>query len=278
MITSKTAKDLSLTAIIPLWSRALESSESKNPLFRDEVAEKVWNESEFLKSKKQFIVEADKLTKKFTQIEIAIRTHIIDRLVKDIHQENKEAIFLNTGSGLCTRSSRLGLRENFIESDTSEGLSLRGHTLGLSSSENCLTIDLNKQFPIGFIREKTGNKPLNIICEGTLMYFKKERALTLMKDLCKLAGAGGRVIVEVLGKRGEGVTHPMIKQINPELNYKWGVDKPKTLESEEVTLVSHHNVWKGYEEKWGPVSHIVKWWPGGRYSIGSFIAVCSGID
>jgi O-methyltransferase involved in polyketide biosynthesis len=271
-------RDASLTALIPLWARALEA-QSPKPLFDDTEARRLWVNDPYIRSKSNIITETDGVTKKLTQTEIAIRTDIIDKLARRKDSEDGSCTFVNIGSGLCTRAKRTGLNSRFIETDSTQGLAFRNKILGLKSAgEAQLKIDLHDPVPIGYVRERTGNRPLTVICEGTLMYFKRDKALSLIESLVKLAGKGGTVIAEILGKNGQGLIHPMVKRINPELRYNWGTVGPKSLAKEGFEITSYHDVWEGYEKKWGPMAHLIKWWPKGRYSFGSFIVEIAGTD
>lgn len=269
-------RDASLTALIPLWARAIEE-QSPLPLFSDSQAAKSWESDPFVRNKASIITESDGVTRKLTQTEIAIRTHIIDNLVRSYAKDSPEMIFINIGSGLCTRAERLSVGNRFIESDSSQGLAFRNKIFGFASAgESQIKIDLHDPIPVGYVRERTGNRPLCIICEGTLMYFQKDKALSLINSLTKLAGEGGVLIAEILGKNGQGLIHPMVKRINPELKYNWGCESPKRLTKEGLTVSSYYDVWKGYEKKWGPLAHLIKWWPKGRYAFGSFIVELPG--
>jgi|GEM_PF-6880818 len=269
-------RDISLTAVIPLWARAMEMYVGKS-LFQDQLATQLWETDPFINSRRSIVTEADSVTKRFTQIEIAIRTQIIDTLVSHTIAEKPLSHFINIGSGLCTRASRLGLEGKFHETDSAAGLAFRNKVFGFKSKgESQLKLDLNEPVPIGYVRERTGNMPLTVICEGTLMYFKREKALEIIKSLIKLAGPKGKVIMEIMGSKGQGLVHPMVKKINPSLGYQWGEDSPQTLERLGVEVQSFFDVWNGYEDKWGPIAHLIKWWPKGRYSFGSFIVVING--
>lgn len=276
MDKEKINRDASLTAVIPLWARA-EEGNSAHSLFDDTLAKELWESNPYINPRKPIVTDSENLVKRFTQTEIAIRTKIIDGIVRNSYKGEPNRQFINIGSGLCTRWHRLDMGANFHESDSPAGLALRNKVLGLKSKgESQLKIDLTNPIPVGYIREKTGNYPLTVICEGTLMYFEKSKAISILDDLANLAGDGGRVVVEIMGSAGQKMTHPMVKRINPELVYKWGEDGRKPLEKAGFKVISMHDVWKGYEKKWGPIAHLVKWWPGGRYSFGSFIVEIEG--
>jgi O-methyltransferase involved in polyketide biosynthesis len=276
MDKEKINRDASLTAVIPLWARA-EEGRSDHSLFNDMLAADIWDNNPYISPRKPIVTESENLVRRFTQTEIAIRTKIIDDIIGRDFKTETSRQFLNIGAGLCTRGHRLGASSNFHESDSTSGLAFRNKILGLKSKgESQIKIDLTIPIPVGYIREKTGNYPLTVICEGTLMYFEKNKAISILDDLANLAGEGGRVVVEIMGSAGQKMTHPMVKRINPELVYKWGEDGRKPLEKAGFKVIAMHNVWKGYEKKWGPIAHLVKWWPGGRYSFGSFIMEIEG--
>jgi O-methyltransferase involved in polyketide biosynthesis len=166
----------------------------------------------------------------FTQALIAIRTEIIDELVKNFIARHPDATIVNLGTGLCTRYFRvdngsinwfcIDLPEVKVVWDNLFEESERLHYLNYSA------LDFNW---IKKVKETASDKIL-IIAEGLLMYFSETEVKQLFNAI-KANFAQSEIIFDALGIFLAQKSRLNSGSLQIDATYKWGIKNLKEIEA-----------------------------------------------
>lgn len=243
---------VSETLLITLCAKAYESKREDaiiKDLKSEEIIEKI--DYDFSKLKK----------KQANQIGTAIRTKIIDDIVKDIIKTSKNGdsnIFtiINLGAGLDTRAIRF-IDDNvyWFDIDFDNVIKLRKTFFSeLENNKNYKTIsssilDFNW---IKYIKNIENMGTVIIIAEGVLMYLEEKDVKELIENLAKNF-SNSHFIFDIIPTFFARHTklHSSVKETNA--IFKWGLDKPYDIEklNERIKFVNSYNYGNYFKKRWG---------------------------
>ena len=153
------------TMLIPLWARATET-ENKGGLIYDETAKGIIDhiDYDFTKFKNG----------KFSQVGCCIRAKLIDSDTRNFLSKHPDAVVIQLGAGLDARWQRMGFPKvtHWFDLDLKETIDLRRQFIPETEYNTYLELSM---FDYQWIEKvKSFGKPVLIIIEGVLMYFKPE--------------------------------------------------------------------------------------------------------
>ena len=215
-------KGVSETLLTTLYLRSLETKRQDGIIKDDHSVEIV----------KRINYNFAENNSQFSQAIIAIRTEIIDELVKNFINQNPDATIVNLGTGLCTRFFRvdngsinwfcIDLPEVKLVWDNLINKSERLHYLSYSA------LDFNW---IQNIKEIASDKTL-IIAEGLLMYFSELEVKQLFNAI-KNNFVKSEIIFDSLGIFLAQNSRLNSGKLNIDASYKWGIKNLKEIETWE---------------------------------------------
>jgi O-methyltransferase involved in polyketide biosynthesis len=175
----------------------------------------------------------------FTQALIAIRTEIIDELVKNFIDRHPDATIINLGTGLCTRYFRVDngsinwfcvdLPEVKLVWDNLFDESERFHYLSYSA------LDFNWIKKV----KPTASDKILIIAEGLLMYFSEIEVKQLFNAI-KNNFSSSEIIFDSLGLFLAQKSRLNSGALQIDASYKWGIKNLKEIEAwdREIKLLA----------------------------------------
>lgn len=151
------------TMLITLWAKATETEEG-NGLLHDEIARQIISniDYDFTKFKHG----------KLSQIGCCIRANLIDEEARNFLNKHPDAIVIQLGAGLDARYQRMGCPQvtQWFDLDLEEVINIRAHFMPETEKNSYLKMSM---FDSQWIEKvKAYHKPVLIIIEGVLMYFK----------------------------------------------------------------------------------------------------------
>ena len=211
---------ISETLLIPLWARAVETARP-DAIVRDAQAVEVLRKInyDFRKFDKTWM----------SQLGVAVRTELLDRIVTEFIQKHPEAVVINLGAGLDTRFWRLDNgKVRWFDLDLPEVIELRRQYL--QESERCRFIG-KSILDRSWISDLHGlGEAVLLIAEGLLMYLEESEVRSLFDYL---AGSfpHGEMLMEMLGPWlvGKGQFHDTISKIGG-VEFKWSLNNSRDLE------------------------------------------------
>ncbi len=163
---------VSETLLIPLWARAVEAKRS-NPIINDRKALEMMGEIDYDFSKFD--------GRKMPQVSIAIRTDLLDKATKTFMNQYPDGIIINLGCGLDTRFSRLDNGKiHWYDLDLPEPIRIRRQFFIETDRYKMISKSV---FDYSWINDIEIDKPVLIIAEGVLMYFKEDEVKSLINKL-----------------------------------------------------------------------------------------------
>ena len=168
--------DIPETMLITLWAKAAESKLEDALLHDDKAVEIIQKiDYDFSKFKKA----------KFSQAGCCIRANLIDKEVEAYLALRPDAVVIQLGAGIDARYERLNRPPgitHWYDLDLPEAIELRKKLIQGSERNSFIA---NSMFNYEWIeRVKSHNKPVLIILEGVLMYFKPDEVKALFEELC----------------------------------------------------------------------------------------------
>lgn len=164
-----------------LWALRAKAEEHSKPqgLFKDPLAAEWYHQAQPL-----FTPEVQAQYSPTLQKAIAIRTHILDRLVQRHFQTFPAGVLLELGCGFSTRFARLNLNQgHWYELDLPEIIELRG-SLGFPAAAQHWHI-AHSVFDYEWLDYLNHENPqeILILAEGLLMYFPLNQVRELLGQL-----------------------------------------------------------------------------------------------
>jgi O-methyltransferase involved in polyketide biosynthesis len=236
--------DVSETLLIPLWARAVEST-NNNPIIQDNIASALI---------KKIYYDFSKFRNcRLSQVGCAIRARILDDIASEFILLNPESIIINLGCGLDTRFFRVdnGLIM-WYDMDLLEAINLRKKYFSENNRYKMIA---------GSVLENTwsnnilkSDKPVLIIAEGIFMYFSQNEVKLIMKKLVSNF-AGAEMLIEVTSKfiARFSSKHESVKKMKTPLIFKWGIkniNEIKELNS-NIKVLDVYNYFNYYKKRWG---------------------------
>lgn len=244
------------TMLIPLWARAYETTERKNPLVRDEMAVEMVRKIDYDFSKFQNV--------KLSQIGTAACSAILDRETKKFLQRNFRAVCINLCAGLDTRFYRVNTTGlDWYNVDMHDVMHMRTELLP-AEPENVHNITGSILDEATFASVHASGRPVLIIMEGASMYFTQEEIRHLLKMLHGHFPSAV-MLMEVMPPfliRHQKYHDSVGKYVKA--RFIWGVTDGKEMER-MVPFVRFCDQWTYYEgirRRWGIMGllSLIHWW------------------
>lgn len=234
------------TQLITLWARAAETKNS-DPIIKDQKAVEITEGIEYDFSK----FDKDLLT----QVMVAVRTEILDNATNAFIEKYPDAIIINLGCGLDTRFSRLDNGKiHWYDLDLPESISVRRHFF---EENNRYKMIAKSVFDYSWMDKIViDNKPVLIILEGLLVYFREQEVKGLLNKLINtferaeiLSTIITPFVIEKITKKG------VFSKMGAE--FKWGIKSGREMEKynskikfveEWIFMDYHQHRWKTF--KW----------------------------
>ncbi len=243
------------TMLITLWAKR-EESKRKNGLFQDPKVEEIF---EILQKEYDFSIFT-KATK--SQLGVAVRTFVMDEVVRDFVASRSRPVVVNLGAGLDTRYLRLGESkiEKWYDLDLPEAIALRRRFL--PENEKNLFIEAS-MFDTSWMGGVEGDgKNVLILAEGLLMYFPEEELRPFFNALIERF-PGGAMVFDTVPPFivGREKMHDSVKLMEKRVPFRWGVQYPeKELESWNPSLrfTKKWNYYDYCKKRWGLFWYVHK--------------------
>ena len=246
---------VSETLLIPVWARAMETKR-KDGLISDAYAVRIIQELPYDYAK--YSSNGWR-----TQIGIAVRTRLLDRVVGQFFADHTDGIIVNMGCGLDARSYRMDNGSAlWLEIDLPEVIAVRRAFFDEDERHrfiegSVLEMDWLDSIPQG--------RPLLFIAEGLLMYLQPESVRSLV---CALAERfdGAEFVFESIGKALVGNTkiHDTVSKCG-NAPFIWGIDSGVELAewSDSVQFVEDFHYFSCPLSRWRWAA-LISWIPAVR--------------
>lgn len=235
------------TALMSVWARAVETGRS-DAIVRDEKAVELVRTLEY---------DFDKFkTAWMAQLGIAIRTRILDDAVAAFTRDYPECVVVNLGAGLDDRFHRLDNgRLRWYEVDLPDVIAIRRRHFNENHRYRFIGRSI---FDMTWMREvQICNRPVLLIAEGLLMYFR-ETALRPLFDELVNCFAGSELLFELIpyGALGTRRYHDALSTLDVE--FKWSLRDSQEIESwnRKIRFIEQWCILDYYRHRWGWVA----WW------------------
>lgn len=216
--------DIPETMLITLWAKAAESKLEDALLHDDKAVEIIQKiDYDFSKFKKA----------KFSQAGCCIRANLIDKEVEAYLALRPDAVVIQLGAGIDARYERLNRPPgitHWYDLDLPEAIELRKKLIQGSERNSFIA---NSMFNYEWIeRVKSHNKPVLIILEGVLMYFKPDEVKALFEELCNQFD-DATVIFDMLAFAlvGHSKQHDSLRKVGGEVEFQWSLLNTKEMET-----------------------------------------------
>lgn len=162
------------TLLMPLWSRAIESSKS-SPILKDAKAAEIVNSLDF--PFEQFI------TKKVPQSDYCVRAAVMDQLVQEFLDEHPSGRIIEFGVGLDTRFDRLdnGL-VNWFEIDFPDVIAVRKEFFDESPRREMIACSITSNDWLERF-DSQSTQPTLFVAEGVLYFLERSEVDVLLEKL-----------------------------------------------------------------------------------------------
>ena len=234
--------DVQETLLLPLYLRARESKRPDRILC-DPLAE------EIIQSIDYDFAPCDQAWR--LQLDVAIRTEILDEQAERFIQQHPNAIIVNLGAGLDNRFSRLDNgRIHWFELDLPDTIELRRKYFDESDRHRFLSVSMFDFSWIDTIK-RSPRHPLLLIAEGLVHYFTEDQMKLFFDQMAThLPGAEFLMhsISPLLVNR-----HRAIKGLN-RMNapFKWGIWTGRELEDWDTRyqFIKEWNFLERHRQRW----------------------------
>ena len=241
MIMEYKLDGVSETLLIPLWARAVETKRPR-PIVTDDLAVKIIKGIDYDFSK---FAHAWK-----TQVGVSVRTKLLDRATAGFVKAHAEAVIVNMGAGLDTRFFRLqNSRVDWYDLDLPEVIRFKKRFFQESSNYRMIGKSV---LDFSWLDEvDAADRPVLIIAEGLLMYFKEAEVRALIDKLAT-AFPRAEMLVEMItpfiAKRSS--MHDTVSQTGAE--FKWGLKSGRELEAyhDKVRFIDEWNYFDFHKDRW----------------------------
>lgn len=235
------------TLLIPLWARAAESRE-KNPIIRDEKAVELVEKIDYDFSKYD--------GSWMTQTGVAVRTEILDKLVKKFISKHPDAVVINIGCGLDTRYFRVDNGQiHWYDLDLPEPIRIRKNffretqryrMIGKSVFDDTWIEDIE----IGRADDLQEEHVL-FLAEGIFMYFTEQQMTKLMNVLTDRF-PGAHMLFEMMPSMlvNSSGKHETVKKTNAK--FQWGIQNGKDMEqlNSQIRFLEEWNFFDFHRKRW----------------------------
>lgn len=221
-------QQVSETLLITVYLRNLETKR-ENGIIKDDKSVEIVNSIDY---------DFSKFDSQLNQAIIAIRTKIIDKVIKNFISQNPKATFVSLGTGLSTRFFRVDNGSvNWFGIDLPRVKPIWDSLIGESDRFQYLAYSILDFDWIEKIKERTTAK-IFFVAEGLLFYFSETEVKQLIINL-KNNFYGSEIIFDALGNflAKNSKLNPGVSKTNA--SFKWGINDLKEIENwdEGIQLV-----------------------------------------
>lgn len=237
------------TLMIPLWARAAETLE-KNPIIRDEKAVELVSKIDY---------DFDQFEGSWmSQTGVAVRTEILDREAGKFIKQHPDAVIVNIGCGLDTRSFRLDNgRIRWYDLDLPEAVEIRKtffreteryKMIGKSVFDYSWIEDIKREEVHGIQHERAH---VLFLAEGVMMFFTEKEIMDLMSHLT--AGfPGSHMLFEMMPPfvvKNSG-RHETVRKTGA--RFQWGIKSGKDMEKihPKIKFMEEWNYFNYHRRRW----------------------------
>lgn len=232
------------TMLIPLWAKAVETGRP-DPIVRDERAVELLSRIDY---------DFGKFSKVWlSQVGIAVRTELLDRLTREFLSRQPGAVVVNLGAGLDTRFERLQ-SENFhcwCDLDVPEAIALRRGFFEEGPRNRCIAKSI---FDYSWFDDVGGDgRPVLMIAEGLLMYFEESELRPLFDRLADRF-PGAEILFEMLAPFlvGQSRRHDALNKMGEHVEFKWGLKDGRLLEgwNQAIRFLAEYHYCDFHKDRW----------------------------
>jgi O-methyltransferase involved in polyketide biosynthesis len=206
------------TLLITVRVRAEETVHPQSAL-QDPYAVNIMNQLQFDESNKNTISTA-------SRIGVVARTLIFDDIVTDFLKRNPDGVIVDLGCGLDARYERLNIPEtDWYDFDVEEAIDVRKKFF---QDKNKYRMIAKSMFDYTWMDVVPKDRPILILSEGVMMYFKEEELRPLFQKTYDTFGSmemAFDAIPPFIVKRSN--LHPDVKKYNA--TFSWGLDSAEDL-------------------------------------------------
>lgn len=207
------------TMLITLWARARESLRA-DAIIRDERS---------IDLLKAIDYDFDRFRGGWkSQIGVAVRDRLFDRIVRDFLKRHPEATIINLGAGLDLRFFRIDNGTvRWFDLDLPDAIALRRIYIKETDRMTFLEGSALDASWMETIREKS-DQPTLLIAEGVLMFFQQDQVRQLF-DSYSAKFPGGEMLFDCIGPLM--VRFPFLHDTLPrtKARFRWGVRKKSDI-------------------------------------------------
>lgn len=207
------------TMLITLWARARESLRA-DAIIRDERSIDLCNAINY---------DFDQFRAGWkSQIGVAVRDRLFDRIVRDFLKRHPEATIINLGAGLDLRFFRVDNGTvRWFDLDLPDAIALRRIYIKETDRLTFLEGSALDAPWMEYVRNQ-GNRPTLLIAEGVLMFFEQEQVRDLF-DRYSATFRGGEMLFDCIGPLM--VRFPFLHDTLPrtKARFTWGVRKKSDI-------------------------------------------------
>ena len=264
LVSPSLKNSVAKTLLIPLWVRYMDSI-SQKPLINDKVSKMITELypdilDEFVKfnSISPFI-------KNLTYKGIIFREEIFDEIVSKEIEKNDDLIIVNLACGFDARHLRISGYKKWIDLDLPEVIDLKRKLFYEGDDYQMIEESLFNFKDLNYVDK---HDKILFICEGTLMYFEKNRVQSFLNEL-KSEYVNSSFAFEFLGRFGKNKVHPFVKKLDLNTPYKSSftnkdLNKLFVIENEFSFLDRH-------KDQWGFIGKLLRLFPKLKKDISSTV-------
>jgi O-methyltransferase involved in polyketide biosynthesis len=244
---------VSETLLIPLAQRYLES-QREDAIVRDERAADVVA---------ALGLDVTRFESRAGQVGVAVRTAIVDRLVRAFLAAHRAPVVVNLGAGLCTRFERMGARHvDWFEVDLPAVAALRARVLPESKRHFNVASSVLNPLWVKTVKARAGGRPTLFVAEGLLMYLDEDEVHRVLA-LIAYEFPGAELAIEAMSPLMARATrlHPTVSRTQAE--FRWGTWSTRALAHWRLGLepIAEHYHADESPERWGWMQYaaIIPW-------------------
>lgn len=229
------------TLLIPLWARAVESSR-EDCIVKDDMAVDMISKIDYDFSKFD--------NSWMSQTGVAVRTQLFDDETRDFIERNPHGVVINIGCGLDTRFFRVD-NEKIIwyDLDLPEPIRIKKNFLKETERYRMIVRSVFDYSWLDIIEQS--DRPVLILAEGVLMYFKETEIRELMSKLAQKF-KNGEMIIEVMPAMAVKGSkhHDTVNKVGA--SFLWGIKSGKDIEeySPNIQFMYEKNFFDYHKKRW----------------------------
>ncbi|MCH9813228.1 MAG: class I SAM-dependent methyltransferase [Epsilonproteobacteria bacterium] len=242
-------KEVSETALITLWSRAVEQKE-KPPILIDKVAVCMVEQIDYDFSK------LDSAWK--SQVGVCIRAKLIDEQVSVFIEKNSDAVVVSLGAGLDSRFLRVDNgKVRWYDVDLAPVIEMKQKFI---QPEDRYTMLSCSMFETEWLERVLSHQaPTFIIMEGVLMYFDSEDVSDLLVGIVETL-VGATIVFDSIHPYlvSHSDKHDSVKHMNAP--FKWGIKDASEITAidSRLQVMEVKSLFDFYPKRWRWVWYVTR--------------------